>query len=103
MKKAILIITLIGAISLNSKAQNNHPSTKEDTITLRMPQSKLIQLYGLIDFYNNNIATSRARSVDVEDSKESIKAVAPYLKPLETDTTKKVQVIILPKKAIVRN
>lgn len=106
MKKAILIIILIVSISVQLKAQTTAPSAapapqrvQEDTVTLRMPKSKLQQLYGLLGFYTQNIATSRARSVDVEDSKESIKILAPYLDALEADTTKKVkvQVIILPK------
>jgi len=105
MKKAILIIILIVSISVQLKAQTTAPAAapaptrvKEDTVTLRMPKSKLQQLYGLLGFYTQNIATSRAKSVDVEDSKDALKEIAPFLTSLEADTTKKVKVIILPKK-----
>ena len=98
MKKVILTIILIGAIAATVNAQTNpRERVPEDTVTLRMPKSKLLQLYLLLGFYTQNIATSRAKSVDVEDSKESIKALTPYLNMLEADTTKKIQVIILPK------
>jgi len=98
MKKAILILILLCGISTALKAQPRTPVTpKDDTVTLRIPTSKLLQLYNLIGFYTQNIVTSRAKSVDVEDSKEAIKTIAPYLTFLEADTTKKVQVIVLPK------
>ena len=52
MKKAILIIILIVSISVQLKAQTTAPSAapapqrvQEDTVTLRMPKSKLQQLY----------------------------------------------------------
>lgn len=94
MKKAILIIILFCSASAILKAQQK---PKADTATLRIPVSNLKQLYNLLTFYSQNIATSRAKSVDVEDSKDILKSVAPFLTALEADTTRKVQVIILPK------
>lgn len=92
MKKVLLmIILLVSAIC--SQAQ-----TKDDTIHLALKTSQWISLVNQLKYYHEAVLTSKSASADVQDARAATEHLFPALTPMEADTTKKITVIISPKK-----